>query len=196
MVPPVRLANLYDVVERVNALGLFGDIVECGSWNGGSAAIMGVAGQDHPAGVTRSIWLFDSFEGLPRPDERDGSFERTYFYRGWCKADQEKVRRIFQALRIPIERLVIVPGWFETTLASAGVGPIAVLHVDADWYRSVRTVLEAFYDRVVPGGFIVFDDYGSWYGCRRAVHEFLSERGLDGSVPTPVAGSGAVWQKP
>ncbi len=43
MLSTTRLINLYDLVQEANALGLPGDIVECGVWNGGSAAIMGVA---------------------------------------------------------------------------------------------------------------------------------------------------------
>ena len=46
--------------------------------------------------------------------------------------------------------------------------------MDADWYQSVKLCLETFYDRVASGGYVVFDDYGYWEGCRRAVDEFLS----------------------
>jgi len=53
-----------------------------------------------------------------------------------------------------------------------------VLHLDGDWYESVRVCLEYLYDRVTPGGVIQIDDYGHWEGARRAVDEFISNRGI------------------
>ena len=58
------------------------------------------------------------------------------------------------------------------------IGPIAVLRLDGDFYESTRFCLETLYDRVVPGGYVIIDDYGTFEGCRAAVHEFLDSRGL------------------
>jgi hypothetical protein len=70
-----------------------------------------------------------------------------------------------------------VKGWFEDTLfASKGeIGSIALLHVDCDWYESVRLVLAELYDQIVPGGVIAIDDYYAWLGCRKAVDEFFDD---------------------
>jgi O-methyltransferase len=51
-----------------------------------------------------------------------------------------------------------------------------LLHIDGDWYESVKVCLDALYDRVVPGGIIQFDDYGYWKGARKAVDEFMAKR--------------------
>ena len=68
-----RLINLHRLTQKVNKLNLPGDIVECGVWNGGSAAIMGVADRDDgTSGKVRRLWLFDLFCGLPSPSKRDG----------------------------------------------------------------------------------------------------------------------------
>ena len=191
MVAPARLVNLHRAVEVVEREGLPGDLVECGSWNGGSAAILGAA-CERP----RTVWVFDSFEGLPAPDARDGATAQQRFFPGWCKGDPARVRAAFRKLGVPEARLRIVPGWFQDTLPGAAVGPIAVLHVDADWYESVRCVLHAFYDRVVPGGVIVMDDYVKWEGCRRALHEFFEARGLHGIPLHPVDGWAVYFRKP
>ena len=50
---------------------------------------------------------------------------------------------------------------------------IAILRLDTDWYESTAFELANFYDRVVPGGAVIIDDYGHWMGCKRAVDEFL-----------------------
>src|SRR5262245_53565704 len=73
MVTNKNLLTLYRLVQRANNVNLPGDIVECGVWNGGSAAIMGLANQVHTRNsLNRMIWLFDSFQGLPPATEKDG----------------------------------------------------------------------------------------------------------------------------
>ena len=80
-------------------------------------------------------------------------------------------------------------------MPGAPVDRIALLHIDADLHDSVKIVLEAFYDRVIPGGFVVLDDYGFWPGCRAAVHQFLDARGIQ--VPLHYSDATGRWfQKP
>ena len=71
-------------------------------------------------------------------------------------------------------------GFFQTTVpaAAGGIGPIALLHLDGDWYDSTRVCLAHLYDRVVSGGLITIDDYGAYDGCRRAVDTFLEASGV------------------
>jgi O-methyltransferase len=140
---------------RANLKNIPGDIVECGVWNGGSAAVMGVACYEGSTPSRRKFWLFDSFQGLPRPGEHDGKFERDAYFQGWNRGEINKVNKIFTSLRIPLDELNIIPGWFEATLKETPIKEIAMLHVDVDWYDSVTTVLETLYCKVVPDGYIV-----------------------------------------
>jgi O-methyltransferase len=71
-----------------------------------------------------------------------------------------------------------VKGLFQETLPAVTVSPIALLHIDGDWYESVKTCLDNLYDKVSPGGIIQFDDYGYWKGARKAVDEFFEARGI------------------
>jgi O-methyltransferase len=198
MVTNKNLVTLYKLIQRVNDLGLTGDIVECGVWNGGSAAVMGWANnKETNKQVNRTIWLFDSFEGLPRPTEKDGRAERQNYFEGWCKGDVNKVKRIFTMVGVPIDMVKIVPGWFEDTLPTAPVDRIAILHIDSDWYDSVKLVLEAFYEKVVPGGFVILNDYGAWPGCNRAISDYVVEHNLCNIEMNIVEPStGAYFQKP
>ena len=76
-----RLINLYRLIQQVNRLNLPGDIVECGVWNGGSAAMMGVADRDdETSGTARKLWLFDSFRGLPPPSDKDGKQAKEAYF--------------------------------------------------------------------------------------------------------------------
>ena len=178
-----RLINLYRLVQRTNKLNLPGDIVECGVWNGGSAAMMGVADRDDETSAeVRKLWLFDSFRGLPPPSNKDGKQARETYFQGWCQGETEKVERIFRRFQLSLQHVNIIPGWFDETLRTAGVQTIALLHIDADWYASVKIVLETFYDKVVEGGFVVLDDYWRWPGCREAVTDYLKEHQIQGVV--------------
>jgi O-methyltransferase len=71
-------------------------------------------------------------------------------------------------------------GWFKDTLpiAKHEVGPISILRLDGDWYDSVLVGLECLYDLVVPGGYILIDDYGFWEGAQKATDEFRAKRGI------------------
>lgn len=194
MVRNLNLVNLYRMVRYINRSGLPGAIVECGVWNGGSSAMMAAACRD--TGAQRDFWLFDSFEGLPPPTEKDSAIERANYFKGWNKGSIVSVERIFDRLGLPLGRVHFVKGWFEQTIPAATVQEIALLHIDADWYESVTLVLSTLYDRVVPGGYVVFDDYNFWEGCTRAAHDFLDSRGIPRAALHRVGGMGAYFQKP
>ena len=54
---------------------------------------------------------------------------------------------------------------------------IALLHVDVDVYHPTRVGLELLFNRVVPGGVVVFDDYATVEGETNAIEEFFKESG-------------------
>jgi O-methyltransferase len=197
MVKNQNLRFLYDLVGKVNRCQVPGDIVECGVWNGGSAAIMGAAGMDAAfQKELRTVWLFDSFQGLPPPGEKDGELEKQSYFSGWYTGNVRLVQEIFEKIGYPSEKVKIVPGWFDETLVRQPIGDIAILHIDADWYESVKIVLDTLYDRVVPGGFVVLDDYGLWPGCRRAVLDYFSEKKISELIVRQFGKPGAYFQKP
>lgn len=154
-----------------------GAIVECGTWRGGM-----VAGISDILDSNREYYLFDSFEGLPEPKEIDGHSAIEYtinqdsdFYFNNCTASEEIAKEAMS-----ISRAInyhIVKGWFNESLAKFDTSKkIAILRLDADWYDSTMDCLEKLYDFVTPGGVIIFDDYYTWDGCSKAVHDFFSKR--------------------
>jgi O-methyltransferase len=152
-----------------------GCIVECGVWRGGMVA--GIA--DVLPG--RRCYLFDSFEGLPPAKEVDGQAaiewqsrtdEPTYFDN--CRAERafaEHAMHMSAAAEVQI-----VLGWFSDTVRDfVPAEPIAVLRLDGDWYESTMDCLTAFYPHVMHGGIVIVDDYYTWDGCARAVHDYLAQ---------------------
>ena len=183
LVSRAKLNALCSIAAAIERERIDGAIVECGVFKGGAAALLA-----HETGGRRDIFLFDSFEGLPPPGSQDGSIAQEQFRDGWCASTIDDVRAVFRRLGVLNERVHPVKGWFHDTFPATQVPPIALLHVDADWYESVRLAIDAFYDRIVPGGFVVFDDYGRWQGCTRAVDEFLAARRLPPLAPTGEVG--------
>lgn len=197
MVKNRNLQLLYDLASEATLRELPGDIVECGVWNGGSAAIMAAASMNATLGKEfRTLWLFDSFRGLPRPGERDGDLEKKSYFTGWNTGCMESVEEVFRKIGYPKDKLRIVPGWFNETLMHEPVKDIVLLHIDADWYESVKAVLQAFYQRVVPGGFVVLDDYGLWPGCRQALIDYFAEQNISGITIKKTGRQGAFFEKP
>lgn len=185
MVGPRGLLNACEVVDRVEAEGVPGAVVECGVWRGGCSALMASVLHDH--GSSRVQWLVDSFEGLPAAspqDEEDarelarGRFDGELEPVGGLGVDQQAVRALVEAHRRDPSRVRVLRGWFQETLPKGrgDIGPIAVLRLDGDWYDSTMTCLVELYDQVSPGGFVIIDDYGALEGCRRAVADFFARR--------------------
>jgi hypothetical protein len=170
-----RLRGLYRALRYVVKQGIAGDVVECGCARGGSAALMALTLRQ--LGSQRKLWLFDTFEGLPAPSTEDPDFEIADLFTGTCVGTLGEVRKLFDRLNIA-EDVRFVKGLFQETLPSTPVSRIAVLHIDGDWYESVKVCLDSLYDKVVPGGVIQLDDYGYWQGARKAVEEFLEVRGI------------------
>ena len=169
-----RLRGLYDAVRLAVAGGIPGAVVECGTARGGSAALMGLT-LDR-LGADRSLWVFDTFEGIPPPTAADPDEAIARLYTGQFRGELAEVRALFERLGI-LARTRLVKGLFQDTVPVAAVPAIAVLHLDGDWYESVKVCLDHLYDRVSPGGVIQIDDYGHWEGARKAVDEFIASTG-------------------
>lgn len=167
---PEGLATLHRLATQTRKRGVMGDVVECGTYKGGSAAVLATTLSNG-----QHLWLYDSFEGMPATREVDG--QRAAEWVGQCVALEEQVREALAVVGARPEQYTIRKGWFSETFTQPLPQRVAFLHCDADWYDSVLLVLETFYPRVEPGGCVVLDDYGHWEGCREAFYDFCSRHG-------------------
>ena len=51
----------------------------------------------------------------------------------------------------------------------------ALLHPDLDVYKPSLVILECLYERVVKGGLVLLDDFGTVPGATRATEEFFTK---------------------
>jgi O-methyltransferase len=184
MIGARRARTLLRLASEVERRGVPGAIVDCGVWNGGSTILMSVAAPSRP------IWAFDSFEGMPEAGEFDP--ELAHELTGEARGSEAKLRQGMEQFS-SAKDLRVAKGWFDDTFPrfAQEIGPIALLHVDADWYESVKLALETFYPRLAPGGYCAVDDYNFWPGTRRAVDEFRA-----GSQITEPIIARHYWRKP
>jgi hypothetical protein len=198
-----KLHALITAARYIRDHQIAGDVVECGVWRGGSMHAVArtlLSGGD----TERDLYLFDTFEGMPPPEENDvrqdgrsaqelldeGTREQTI----WAYASLEDVKAGFQTVPYPTERVHFVQGKVEDTVPQEAPEKIALLRLDTDWYSSTKHELEQLYPRLVSGGVLILDDYGWWQGARQATDEWLRESGAQ--LLLWRAGSGRVAIKP
>lgn len=189
MTTPIRCRKLWDSCQQVLEKKIPGGFVECGVWKGGSSAIMALAIQN--SGQERYLHLFDSFEGLPEPTEKDGESAITYSGGrkdgnlatiNQCRAGLDGVRHLIRdEIKMPDAMVHFHVGWFQNTVPTDAekLGPIALLRLDGDWYDSTMICLEHLYPLLSPGGIIVMDDYFAWEGCRKATDEYRAKHQIN-----------------
>lgn len=141
-----------------HCLHLTGDFVECGVWRGTSVAIICQALGFDKCGKT--WWLYDVF------DHKDGDLHGKLPDMGEDLYDYV-VRRFQQYSNVRI-----VKGYVPDSFVQGIPEQISLLHIDMNNAPAEMAALKAMWDRVVPGGIVLLDDYG-WVGY---VEQTLAER--------------------
>lgn len=189
-----RLDQLQHAVETVLADRIPGDLIETGVWRGGACifmrAILAAYGE-----TSRTVWLADSFQGLPPPDA--GAFPADDGV-DWSHVDElaiplEQVQANFRRYGLLDEHVRFLAGWFRDTLPTAPVEQLAILRLDGDLYESTMIALDSLYPKLSPGGFVIVDDYAV-PPCRQAVDDFRRSHGISEPLGQ-VDWTGAHWRK-
>jgi hypothetical protein len=184
-----KLENICRAIRQVRRARVPGMFLEAGCALGGSAALLGKFKPSDAA-----LHLYDVFGLIPPPGENDGpeahqryadiargkaeglGGDRYYGYtENLCDVVVSNLNTC--GLHLERDRIRLFPGLFEETLHPGG--SVAFAHIDCDWYDSVRTCLERITPHLSDGAMMVFDDYLTYEGCRRAVDEWLKQGGLE-----------------
>jgi O-methyltransferase len=155
-----------------HCLHLPGDFAECGVYKGGSAYLIAATLADSGIKNERQLHLFDTFEGMPSTANDDPSGIKEGRFGDTSLAAVQEYLKEFPFVRFH-------PGYIPLTLEPVRESRFAFVHIDVDLYQTTRDCLEFFYERMVPGGVMIFDDYG-WAifkdSEKRAVDEFLADK--------------------
>ena len=197
MVGDARLRNVADLCRRATSTTACpGDFIETGRlarWGDHPHA-----GRPGRAGITdRTVWVADSFEGLPMPDGERYPADANLDWSGVevLKVGADAVRANFERYDLLDDQVRFLEGWFCDTLPDAPIERLAVLRLDGDLYQSTMDALVALEPKVSRGGYVIVDDYGGWESCRAAVDDYRADHGIDAPI-TRVDWTGVWWQKP
>lgn len=185
LTPPERIYALIEAVQYIVRQNIPGTLVECGVWRGGSMLAAALTLQN-VACNDRDLYLFDTFEGMPKPQAVDvdpagvpamNTFSKLRTGEDTsqsCYASLADVQATMALSGYDQRRIHFVPGKVEDTVPAQAPDRIALLRLDTDWYSSTRHELEQLYPRVSPGGVLIIDDYGYWQGAKKAMDEYMA----------------------
>ena len=191
-----RMDNIQRCVAAVVADDVPGDLIEAGVWRGGACIFM-KANLKALGDTTRTVWVADSFQGLPKPDATRFPADTgdALHRRGGLSVGVAQVRHNFERYGVLDDRVRFLEGWFKDTLPTAPIETLALMRLDGDMYESTWQAIEALYPKLSPGGFCIVDDFGS-HGSQagQAVHDYREKNEIDEPIED-IDGYGAFWRK-
>ena len=190
-----RLQNIRFCIEDTVRQGIEGDLIETGVWRGGATifmrAVLKVLGVED-----KKVWVADSFEGLPKPDEEKYIHDKgdKHYTEDALKVSMEEVKCNFSKYDMLDNQVSFLKGWFKDTLPSAPIDKLSVLRLDGDMYESTMDGLVNLYPKLSKGGYIIIDDYGAIKSCRQAVEDYRQQNGIKEDIMN-VDWSCVFWKK-
>ena len=179
-----RIVALIHATKYVTENDIKGDIVECGVWRGGSMMVIANVLQ-RLGDTTRKLYLYDTFEGMPAPSEKDEQFDGTPADQllnatpkntgVWCYADKTDVISNLRLTGYPEGNILLIGGKVEDTIPQTLPDTICLLRLDTDWYESTKHELTHLYPHLVKHGILIIDDYGHWRGAKEATDEYFGQ---------------------
>lgn len=197
-----RPERFYNTVQLfLQTLDLPGSMAECGCWKGLSSYLLcsylRAANEDFKG---QNYHIFDSFQGLNHPTHADDLPAATITslqskfgtVRGAFQADLNHVKQTL----VDFPRITFHKGWIPDILFKMPDRAYRFVHIDVDLYAPTLGAVDYFYPRLVPGGLIVCDDYGSlaWPGAKRAIDQYCHQNHLRPLVLS--TGQGVLLKRP
>jgi O-methyltransferase len=179
--PWERIRSLRAAAREVRSVP--GSVVETGVALGGSGILLANELPD------REFHGYDVFGEFPSPGpddppeahevhqlivagEADGPGRQVFTGRetDWY----DRVADAFSRYGVPLgDRVHLHKGLVQDTFHPDG--PIALAHIDTDWYDPVKICLERIGPHLQPGARVILDDYYDYSGCKKATDEFTSK---------------------
>ena len=152
LVDKYRCYEIWQLAEQAAKLPE-GAMLEVGVWRGGTGALMAAKAQT--CGVTENVYLCDTFCGVVKAGDED----QTYGGGEHADTSREVVEELTRDMQLM--NVEILQGIFpDDTSEAVAELRFRMCHIDVDVYQSAKEVNAWVWDRLVPGGIVVYDDYG------------------------------------
>lgn len=164
--------NIIETAKK--CLAVVGDFVELGCYKGDTSLMLAEVLKD----TDKKLWIYDSFEGLPKKSEKDNSPLGENFKEGELLVTKREVKERF--LRAGLKVPVIKKAWFSELKSEDLPDKIAFAFLDGDFYESISDGLKLVENRMSEGGVLIVHDYNNpaLPGVKRAVDEWIGTRKL------------------
>ena len=195
MIGMKRMDNIQFCLEDVIRRGVPGDFIETGVWRGGACIF--ARGILKAYGIKdRTVWVADSFAGLPPPDPGkypDDAGDIHHLLKPLA-ISLEQVKSNFDTYGLLDERVQFLKGWFKDTLPRAPLKQMAVVRLDGDMYESTMDGLTNLYPKLSVGGYLIVDDYGAVPACAKAVNDYRKQHDINDPIEV-IDWGGVFWKR-
>jgi O-methyltransferase len=171
LVDKYRCFELWSLIKQSQKLEK-GSIIEIGVWRGGTRALIATHAKN--CGIADPIYLCDTFTGVVKSSTEDSDYENS-------EHNDTSLQLVEDLLikKLSLDNVKLLQGIFpEDTSHLIESERFRFCHVDVDVYQSAKDIVTWIWDRMVPGGIIVYDDYGfaSCDGITKYVEEQIDEK--------------------
>lgn len=174
-----RLTNIEYCIWKINEDGIEGDLIETGVWRGGAAIFMKAVLNELKI-YDKKLWLADSFQGLPKPNNKYAIDKLSNLHKQKIlKVSKEEVENNFRLYDLLDDQVKFIEGWFDETLPKAPIEKLSLLRLDGDLYESTIIALQSLYPKLAIGGFVIIDDFNAFQFCKKAVLDYRLENDIN-----------------
>lgn len=169
-VSSAETAILISLLQQVLAKNIAGDVVELGCYRGDTSVLF----QRELQKTDKTLWLYDSFAGLPEKTREDSSAAGDQFKSGELFVTKREVIEKFKRQNLPLPK--IKKAFFEELDPETDLpDKISFAFLDGDLYTSIKTSLALVESKMQPGSIIIVHDYNNpeLPGSARATDEWL-----------------------
>jgi O-methyltransferase len=190
-----RLNNIEKLLVDIIENKIAGDCIETGVWRGGATIFMAAVLKAFNI-TDKKIWVADSFEGLPKPNEEKYPQDKgdIHHTKKRLVISLDKVKNNFQNYDLLSDQIVFLKGWFKDTLPVAPIEKLSLIRLDGDMYESTMDGLVNLYPKLQSGGYIIIDDWGAVPACKQAVLDYRTRGNINEEIVT-IDWGGVYWKK-
>jgi uncharacterized protein (UPF0297 family) len=179
-----KLLAHYELYKKI--IGLPGHIFEFGVHKGNSLIRFATFRELLESSHSRKIIGFDTFDDFPETQSNeDNEFISAFVNEAGKPISTDELEACLQ--HKGINNVELVKGNILTTLpdylAQHPETKAALIHVDVDVYEPTKVILEKLFERLVPGGLLLLDDYAIVAGETRAVDEYFKDKAKIEKLP-------------
>ena len=190
-----RLENIEFCFLEIIKDNIPGDFIETGVWRGGATIFMKALLKASNIN-DRIVWVADSFEGLPKPNEKANLADKgdLHHTEKELAIPLEVVKNNFIKYDLLDENVKFLKGWFKDTLPLAPIQKLSIIRLDGDMYESTWDGLVNLYPKLSKDGFIIIDDWGAVKACKQAVTDYRKKYSISEEIKT-IDWTGVYWRK-